>query len=1246
MKKIILSLASAVLLTVAGFSQSGHNAANGLQPATGGGHIHAPHTCNLVEVPLTTRVNSSSIIVEGRVVDKVSFWDSNNHNIYTSNKIEVFKVLKGNLSVQFVEMITVGGTVGLDMQVTEPSLQVTKNEVGVFLLKPNAVAVGNNGFNTVFKGQPVAGSQGLIEYDEIEGTAHDHFHHYDDVIRDVHDEIELITAQSPTVMTSYDLDTRSNSFVRGGVLVNSFTPTTVTAGTATTITISGAGFGASAGTVGFSDANDGGATFFDVLGTQIISWSDTQIVVEVPDRAGTGVFRVTTSGSGTGNSASSLTVSYAQLNVESDAISSGTDVAYPVQHVNENGAGGYTWQKFTDFANNASASASFDRALDSWVCSSGINWTVGATTTTDVVASDGINIVRFDNGSELPNGVLGRCTSRYSGCFAGGGSTLNWYVTELDIVFDDGTNWNFGPASPAFTEYDFESVTVHELGHGHQEGHVINTNEVMHFSISNGEEQRTLSANDIANGANVMVRNTGTSVCSETSMTALSCGVAPVADFSASATTVCAGSSVTFTDLSTGTPTSWSWDFGDGGTSTLQNPSHTYALAGLYTVVLTATNATGSDGETKTNFITVNALPTVSNTSSSDETCAGNDGTATITPTGTNPFTYLWTGGQTGQTATGLTAGTYNVVVTDANLCTNNTDVVVNDGCGGAAPVADFTANATTACANSSITFTDASTNTPTSWAWDFGDGGTSTSQNPSHTYTLAGSYTVVLTATNAFGSDGETKTNFITINALPTVSNTSSTDETCAGNDGTATITPTGTNPFTYMWTGGQTGQTATGLTAGTYNVVVTDANLCTNNTDVVVNDGCGVGTTQVTASDCNTAITMNYLFDCDAVSGATNYQWRFENGGNVIEKFRNNGNTNMWMNAVGGIQFATTYNVSVRAQVGGVWGTYGAVCTLTTEAGGIGTTQLSPGSCNITLTSLSTWIYCDPVVGATDYEFRFTRQATGVAVTALRGSNNANINTGAGALGLINNEVYDVEVRAHVGTGVGAYSTICTIATPTVATTNLTASFCNTTIPSYASLFTCDAFAGATNYQWRFVSQVDGTVIKRLRGNANTNMWFNKVGSTLIQTNTTYDVAVRAFSNGTWTVWGSVCPITSPATTSFTGNGSNAMAANNSATSSNFGEFTESLQGIAYPNPSNGNNVTLRLEQLNPDVLTTEVRMFDIYGKQVYGAVIPTSDSTLEQQITFDQPLPAGLYLISIRNGDQQQTIKWIVK
>ena len=68
---------------------------------------------------------------------------------------------------------------------------------------------------------------------------------------------------------------------------------------------------------------------------------------------------------------------------------------------------------------------------------------------------------------------------------------------------------------------------------------------------------------------------------------------------------ICLGNSITFSDISTGSPTSWTWDFGDGNSSTLQNPTHTYSSAGTYNVSLTVSDGASTDSETKTAFITV-----------------------------------------------------------------------------------------------------------------------------------------------------------------------------------------------------------------------------------------------------------------------------------------------------------------------------------------------------------------------------------------------------------------------------------------------------------------------------------------------------------------------------------------------------------------------------------------------------------------------------------------------------------------
>jgi PKD repeat protein len=250
-----------------------------------------------------------------------------------------------------------------------------------------------------------------------------------------------------------------------------------------------------------------------------------------------------------------------------------------------------------------------------------------------------------------------------------------------------------------------------------------------------------------------------------------SCDV--TANFSASTTSSCVSQAINFTDQSTGTGIDgWSWNFGDGGTSTAQNPGHTYTSAGTYTVTLTASSSSQScnDQEVKTNYITVNSGPTAGFVGS--PTSGTEPLTVNFTNQSTNATLYSWTFGDGGtSTATNpsheyASAGTYTVSLTATNSCGNDTDTKTNyitvNPC--LAPVAAFSGTPLSGEVPLSVSFTDASTNGPTSWSWNFGDGGTSTSQNPNHTYNNAGTYTVTLTATNSCGSDGETKTDYVTV--------------------------------------------------------------------------------------------------------------------------------------------------------------------------------------------------------------------------------------------------------------------------------------------------------------------------------------------------------------------------------------------------------------------------------------------------------------------------------------------------
>jgi len=339
--------------------------------------------------------------------------------------------------------------------------------------------------------------------------------------------------------------------------------------------------------------------------------------------------------------------------------------------------------------------------------------------------------------------------------------------------------------------------------------------------------------------------------------TCLSICVPPIADFHASDTNPCVNQPINFTDNSTGSPTSWSWDVDDDGTEdyNTQNPSHTYTSPGTYTVSLTVSNACGPDTETKTNYITVDPLPDAAFHASDTNPCVNEAINFTDDSTG-SPTSWSWDVDDDGTedyntqnpSHTYTSPGTYTVSLTVSNACGPDTETKTNYITVDPLPDADFLASDTNPCVNVPIDFTDTSSGSPTSWSWDVDKDGTEdyNTQNPSHTYTSPGTYTVSLTVSNACGSDTETKTNYITVYAKPTAS-ASSNSPICEG--GTIQLTGGPDGMTSYSWTGpngfsngsqNPSIPNATTLNAGTYYLRVIDGG-CTSDpvsTLMVVNE------------------------------------------------------------------------------------------------------------------------------------------------------------------------------------------------------------------------------------------------------------------------------------------------------------------------------------------------------------------------------------------------------------------------
>ena len=238
-----------------------------------------------------------------------------------------------------------------------------------------------------------------------------------------------------------------------------------------------------------------------------------------------------------------------------------------------------------------------------------------------------------------------------------------------------------------------------------------------------------------------------------------------VASFTADPTEGSVPLTVQFTDTSTNSPTQWNWDFGDGTTSTEQNPEHVFSGEGTYSVTLVVTNGDGSS-DPKSMNIKVNSVPTppVVNFTAQQTgplTVQFNDASSN------SPTQWNWDFGD-GSTSTDANpahsyaaAGTYTVNLTVSNADgSDTTSKAITITGTSASPTASFTLAPQIGRSPLTVKFTDKSVNAA-SIKWDFGDGTTSTESNPSHTYTT-GFYIVRLTATN--GDKSSTAANIVIV--------------------------------------------------------------------------------------------------------------------------------------------------------------------------------------------------------------------------------------------------------------------------------------------------------------------------------------------------------------------------------------------------------------------------------------------------------------------------------------------------
>lgn len=376
----------------------------------------------------------------------------------------------------------------------------------------------------------------------------------------------------------------------------------------------------------------------------------------------------------------------------------------------------------------------------------------------------------------------------------------------------------------------------------------------------------------------------------------------PNAQFTATPLSVCIGQPVSFTNQSTpgGSPiTSYTWNFGNGITSTFANTTYTYPQPGTYTVTLAVQAANGqADAEVKTGYITVNPLPTASFTTSGNGCTVPFAVTFTNTSTTGPGMTYNWNFGN-GQSSTLQnpaqvtynTAGTYNVTLVASNANTGCSATVTQS-----IVVSNYTAGITapvTACEGAPVTFHDNSTVGANSWSWNAAAAGTSSQEDPVFTFNTPGSYSVTLTSQNTSSGCSNSTVHNITI--LPAPNPTFTANPTSGCSPLPVNFTNTSGSGTSFVWNFGD-GTTFTGQNPpvhaytgnGSYSVqlVMTGANGCKDSITMSNMITLSDPVAQFSATPTNGCSPLGVQFTQSSISPdpvndpIVNWQWAFGDG------------------------------------------------------------------------------------------------------------------------------------------------------------------------------------------------------------------------------------------------------------------------------------------------------------------------------------------------------------------------------
>jgi len=442
-------------------------------------------------------IQQSSNIFEGTIVDKHAFWDVDSLHIITAHTVQV-KQSSTDKTTENVIILTPGGQVNDDYMAFSGASHFQNGDSGVFFTNPtNYNIIKQTGYTYL----SLTNSQHHFLNRQAENVQMLNNNY---TLQQVYQKIEKATKSNFKYLPNAPESAESQKLLAS---ILNISPLNLPADGTHTLTITGTGFGTLNGDASISMPNSNfssGVSYITIPKKNITHWSNSLIQIKVPGfdiltsfpGVGSGLVKIQTANGNEVTSTQKVVVSYNHKKLDGKNI----DL---ISHSNKGDMPFYISKQLIDDG----ALPAIERAMDLWYCQTGIQFSIVGTVNETCYKVDNKNVISYDDDCSINQ--LGYTRLLVSSC----SSQSEVYLRDLDIIINRNKNWDFDLELTSIGSSDFTSTILHEMGHAHLLGHVLNKEDILYPIIVRTETKKELIENNKNGGSQILVDSKNQNGC-------------------------------------------------------------------------------------------------------------------------------------------------------------------------------------------------------------------------------------------------------------------------------------------------------------------------------------------------------------------------------------------------------------------------------------------------------------------------------------------------------------------------------------------------------------------------------------------------------------------------------------------------------------------------------------------------------------------------------------------------------------